>query len=74
LPDHEERSGDYQVTTAQTAALAFQDSRNALFDNTIPGLPQTRNLALRAGLRWRGLEPLPTTCISAAQCGLVPSV
>ena len=47
---------DYQVTTAQTAALAFQDNRNALFDNTIPGLPQTRNLALRAGLRWQGLD------------------
>jgi hypothetical protein len=45
-----------QVTTAQTAALAFQDRRNALFDDSIPGLPQTKNLALRAGLRWHGLD------------------
>lgn len=47
---------DYQLTTAQTDLLAFQDNRNALFDNTVPGLPQTKNLSLRAGLRWKGID------------------
>jgi iron complex outermembrane receptor protein len=47
---------DYQLTTAQTDPLAFQDSRNALFDNTVPGLPETKNLSLRAGLRWNGID------------------
>jgi outer membrane receptor protein involved in Fe transport len=47
---------DYQLTTAQTTLLAFQDSHNALFDNTIPGLPETKNLSLRAGLRWSGID------------------
>jgi outer membrane receptor protein involved in Fe transport len=47
---------DYQYTTAQTAQLAFQDPRNALFDTTIPGLPVTRNLQLRTGVRWSGLD------------------
>jgi iron complex outermembrane recepter protein len=43
---------DYQLTNAQTALLPNQDSRNALFDATLPGLPQTKNLQLRTGLRW----------------------
>jgi iron complex outermembrane recepter protein len=47
---------DYQHTTAQTALLPNQDFNNALFDNTIPGLPETRNLSLRAGLRFSGLD------------------
>lgn len=47
---------DYQVTTAQTDMLAFQDKNNALFDNTIPGLPQINNLQLRAGVRWSGVD------------------
>jgi iron complex outermembrane receptor protein len=47
---------DYQLTTAQRALLAFQDSRNALYDQTIPGLPETKNLQLRAGLRWSGID------------------
>ncbi len=47
---------DYQSTTAQTAILPGQDPRNALNDTTIPGLPQTRNLDLRAGLRWSGFD------------------
>lgn len=47
---------DYQYTTAQTAQLAFQDPRNALFDTTIPGLPVTRNLQLRTGVRWSGFD------------------
>ena len=36
--------------------LPGQDTRNALNDTTIPGLPQTRNLDLRAGLRWSGFD------------------
>jgi iron complex outermembrane receptor protein len=47
---------DYQFTNAQTALLPNQDTRNALFDATLPGLPQTRNLQLRAGLRWHGYD------------------
>ena len=47
---------DYQFTNAQTALLPGQDSRNALYDTTIPGLPQTRNLQLRAGFRWNGYD------------------
>lgn len=47
---------DYQFTNAQTALLPGQDQRNALFDTTIPGLPQTRNLQLRAGFRWEGYD------------------
>jgi iron complex outermembrane receptor protein len=47
---------DYQFTNAQTALLPGQDSRNALFDTTIPGLPQTKNLQLRAGFRWQGYD------------------
>jgi iron complex outermembrane recepter protein len=47
---------DYQFTTAQTAQLPGQDDRNALFDTTIPGLPRTKNLQLRAGFRWSGYD------------------
>ena len=47
---------DYQFTTAQTALLPSQDSHNALYDTTLPGLPQTKNLQLRAGLRWNGYD------------------
>jgi outer membrane receptor protein involved in Fe transport len=47
---------DYQYTTAQTALLPGQDSRNGLFDTTIPGLPVTNNLSLRAGMRFNGFD------------------
>jgi iron complex outermembrane receptor protein len=47
---------DYQFTSAQSALLPGQDSANALFDTTIPGLPQTKNLQLRAGFRWSGYD------------------
>jgi hypothetical protein len=47
---------DYQFTNAQNALLPGQDSRNALYDTTIPGLPQTKNLQLRAGFRWNGYD------------------
>jgi len=53
---------DYQFTNAQTALLPIQDTRNALFDATLPGLPQTKNLQLRAGLRWN-----VTTCHCRAE-------
>ena len=43
---------DFQYTTAQTGLLPSQDSRNAIFDSTLPGLPVTKNLTLRGGLRW----------------------
>jgi outer membrane receptor protein involved in Fe transport len=47
---------DYQFTNAQTALLPGQSDRNALFDQTIPGLPQTKNLQLRTGFRWSGYD------------------
>ena len=47
---------DYQRTTAQTARLPGQDPNNAVFDTTIPGLPETSNLSLRLGLRFGGFD------------------
>ena len=47
---------DFQYATAQTGLLPIQDQRNALYDTTLPGLPSTRNLNLRAGMRWSGYD------------------
>jgi iron complex outermembrane recepter protein len=47
---------DYQHTTAQTRLLPYQDSSNALFDTTIPGLPSTSNLSSRVGARFSGFD------------------
>lgn len=47
---------DYQITTAQNALLAGQDARNTFFDDTIPGLPLTKNLDVRLGLRVKGFD------------------
>jgi outer membrane receptor protein involved in Fe transport len=47
---------DMQYGTAQHKLLPGQDPANALIDPTIPGLPQTRNLQVRAGLRWLGYD------------------
>ncbi|MBS0366853.1 MAG: TonB-dependent receptor [Proteobacteria bacterium] len=47
---------DFQYTTAQTALLPGQDPTNGLNDTTIPGLPITRNLSMRGGLRWSGFD------------------
>jgi outer membrane receptor protein involved in Fe transport len=47
---------DYQITTAQNALLAGQDASNAFFDSTIPGLPLTKNLDARLGLRFKGFD------------------
>jgi outer membrane receptor protein involved in Fe transport len=47
---------DYQFTAAQTGLLPYQDNRNASSDPTLPGLPQTNNLQLRAGFRWAGYD------------------
>jgi hypothetical protein len=33
-----------------------QNSANALYDTTIPGLPQTTNLSLRLGMRFSGFD------------------
>jgi len=46
---------DFQYTTAQTALLSGTDPRNALFD-TVHGLPFTKNLQLRAGMRFNGFD------------------
>jgi len=47
---------DYVYTSAQTALLPGQDTRNALYDTTIPSLPITSDLDLRTGLRWSGFD------------------
>jgi iron complex outermembrane recepter protein len=47
---------DFQYQTAQTALLPGQDSNNGLNDTTIPGLPVNKNLNLRGGMRWDGLD------------------
>jgi outer membrane receptor protein involved in Fe transport len=47
---------DEQYTTAQRSLLQSQDPNNALYDTTIPGLPISQNLSLRAGLRFNGLD------------------
>ncbi len=47
---------DYQVLTAQNAQLALQDPRNAFFDNTIPGLPLSKELGARLGVRFAGFD------------------
>lgn len=47
---------DYTHTTAQTALLPLQDPRNGVNDTTIPGLPVTNDLSMRAGLRWGGID------------------
>lgn len=47
---------DYQFTTAQSALQPIQDPNNGVSDPTYTGLPQTRNLSLRAGLRWIGID------------------
>lgn len=47
---------DYQYTTAQTALLPAQDVNNAINDPTNPSLPRTSNLAVRAGLRFNGID------------------
>jgi len=47
---------DFQHATAQKSLLQGQDSRNALYDTTLPGLPITNNLSARAGVRYSGLD------------------
>jgi len=47
---------DYQHQTAQRSLLAGQDPKNALFDQTLPGLPVINNLNARAGLRLNGFD------------------
>jgi iron complex outermembrane recepter protein len=47
---------DVQYTTAQTGLVPYQNSSNALYDATIPGLPVTDNVSLRAGMRFNGID------------------
>ncbi len=47
---------DFQHSTAQKSLLPEQDSNNALFDTTLPGLPVLNNLSARAGLRFNGFD------------------
>ncbi len=60
LPEFENRKPyvrlDYQFTTAQTALQPIQDPNNGVSDPTYTGLPETRNLSLRIGLRFSGFD------------------
>jgi outer membrane receptor protein involved in Fe transport len=47
---------DFQYTTAQTALQPIQDANNGVSDPTYTGLPETKNLSLRAGLRFSGID------------------
>ena len=47
---------DYQLTTAQTAKQPIQDSNNGVSDTSYVGLPDTKTLSARAGLRWNGID------------------
>jgi iron complex outermembrane recepter protein len=47
---------DYEYTTAQTALQPIQDPNNGVSDPTYTGLPETKYMSLRAGLRWGGID------------------
>jgi iron complex outermembrane recepter protein len=47
---------DYQFTSAQTALQPIQDPNNGVSDPTYTGLPDTKNLSVRAGFRWSGMD------------------
>jgi iron complex outermembrane recepter protein len=47
---------DLQHSTAQTRLLPIQNGSNGSYDTTLPGLPKTTNLNLRAGLRYNGVD------------------
>jgi iron complex outermembrane recepter protein len=47
---------DFQHSTAQRSLLPGQDSQNALYDTTLPGLPVVNNLSARAGLRFDAFD------------------
>ncbi len=47
---------DYQYSTAQTALQPIQDPNNGVSDPTYTGLSLIRNLSMRAGLRWGGID------------------
>ena len=47
---------DFQHSTSQNSRLPIQDSNNAIFDTTLPGLPTINNLSARAGLRFNGID------------------
>jgi iron complex outermembrane receptor protein len=47
---------DYTYSTAQNGLLPYQDPRNGVSDPTISGLPVSKSLALRSGLRWNGID------------------
>jgi iron complex outermembrane recepter protein len=47
---------DFQFKTAQTALQPIQDPNNGVSDPTYTGLPEIRNLSLRAGLRFSGID------------------
>ena len=47
---------DVQHSTAQRSLLPQQDSQNALYDTTLPGLPVVNNLSARAGVRFDAFD------------------
>jgi iron complex outermembrane recepter protein len=47
---------DYQHGAQQKGLISNSNDQNALFDTTVPQLPVTNNLNLRAGLRFNGFD------------------
>jgi len=47
---------DFVYSTAQTGLLPSQDPRDANATPFLSGLPITRDLNLRAGMRWSGID------------------
>ena len=47
---------DYLHTTAQRGLLPIFNPNNAISDSSLPGLPVTNNLSLRAGFRFSGFD------------------
>jgi iron complex outermembrane recepter protein len=60
LPSFHQRDAyiraDYHYTTAQTALLPGQNPNDGVSDPTLPGLPRTSTLGMRAGMRWSGID------------------
>jgi len=47
---------DDQYSASQNGLSPIQDPNNGTADPTLPGVPATNNLSLRAGLRWNGFD------------------
>ena len=46
----------YTYSTAQTGLIPYQNPNNGVSDPTLTGIPVSKDLSLRAGLRWNGMD------------------